>query len=65
MAYQQNKGTYQRKKKNMIFKHYGHNSNNLQILNKLESLQNLFNKLITDSKYNYYSRIANSLNIIW
>ena len=48
----------------MVFKHYHYNSNNLQILNKLEYLQNLLTKSVADSKYNYYSRMANKLNTI-
>ena len=40
----------------MVFKHCRQNSNNLQILNKLES--------IAESKYNYNSKMADKLNII-
>ena len=46
--------------KHAVFKHFCRNSNNLQILNKLESLQNLLTKSIAESKRNYYSRMAHS-----
>ena len=35
---------------------------NLQILNKLKSLQNLLTKSIAESKCNHYSRIAGKLH---
>ena len=49
--------------KHTVFKHFYRNSNNLQILNKLESLQNLLTKSIAESKRNYYSRMADKLHI--
>ena len=48
----------------MVFKHYLQNSNNLQILNKLESLQNLIIWLIVETKFNNYFRMAGKLNPI-
>ena len=48
--------------KNTVFKDYYQNSNNLQILNKLKSLQNLLTKSIAESKCNYYSRMADKLH---
>ena len=47
--------------KNTTFKHYRRNSVNLQILNKLESLQNTLIISISGSKRNYYSKMANKL----
>ena len=55
------KKTYQWKK--YALKHYRQNSNNLHILNKLESLQNHLTQSIAESKYNYYYMIAGKLNI--
>ena len=48
----------------MVFKHYLQNSNNLQILNKLESPQNLLTRSVAESKYNYYPRMGGNLNTI-
>ena len=48
-------------KKNTVFKHYRQNSDHLQILNKLESLQNTLIISISGSKRNYYSKMANKL----
>ena len=39
-------------KEDTVFKRYRQNSNNLQILNKLESLQNLLTNSPVDSKRN-------------
>ena len=49
-------------KKNSVFKYFNRNSNNLQILNKLKSLQNLVTKSIAESKRSYYSRMADKLH---
>ena len=43
-------------------KHFHENSKNLQILNKLGSLQNLLSKSIAESKRNYYYRMADKLH---
>ena len=48
-------------KKNTVFIDYCQNSNNLQILNKLEFLQNFLTKPIADFKQNCYSRMADKL----
>lgn len=48
--------------KKTVFKHYSQDSNNLQILNKLESLYNLLFQPVPDSKCNYYSRMTYKLN---
>ena len=48
-------------KKNTVFIDYCQNSNNLQILNKLEFLQNFLTKPIADFKQNCYSRMADNL----
>ena len=48
--------------KNKIFKNYRKNKTNLQLLNKLNFLQERLNGLITISKNNYYERVANKLN---
>ena len=48
--------------KNKIFKNYRKNKTNLQLLNKLNFLQERLNGLITISKNNYYERMANNLN---
>ena len=48
--------------KNKIFKSYRKNKTNLQLLNKLNFLQERLNGLITISKNNYYERMANNLN---
>ena len=45
-----------------VFKHFHENSKNLQILNKLGSLQNLLTKSIAESKRNYYYRMADKLH---
>ena len=55
-----NKKTHHQK--NTFFKYYRQNSNTLQISNKLESLQNVLTKSITDSKRNYYPGIADKLH---
>ena len=43
-------------------KHFHGNSKNLQILNKLGSLQNLLTKSIAESKRNYFYRMADKLH---
>ena len=48
--------------KNKFFKSYRKNKTNLQLLNKLNFLQERLNGLITISKNNYYERMANKLN---
>ena len=48
--------------KNEIFKTYRKNRTNLQLLNKLNFLQERLNGLITISKNNYYERMTNKLN---
>ena len=45
-----------------VLKHFHENSKNLQILNKLGSLQNLLSKSIAESKRNYYYRMADKLH---
>ena len=48
--------------KDTVFKYFCQNSNNLHILNKLESFQNLLTKSVAESKRNYYSRMAHKLH---
>ena len=48
--------------KNKIFKNYRKKKTNLQLLNKLNFLQERLNGLTTISKNNYYERVANKLN---
>ena len=45
-----------------VLKHFRQNSNNLQVLSKLESLQNLLPKSIAKSKRNCYSRMIGQLH---
>ena len=45
-----------------VLKHFHGNSKNLQILNKLGSLQNLLTKSIAESKRNYFYRMADKLH---
>ena len=48
--------------KKTVLKHFRQNSNNLQILNKVESLQNLLLKSVAESKRNCYSRMRDKLH---
>ena len=48
--------------KNKIFKNYRKNKTNLQLLNKLNFLQERLNGLKTKSKNGYYERMSNKLN---
>ena len=48
--------------KNKIFKNYTKSKDNIQLLIKLNFLQERLNGLITKSKNNYYERMANKLN---
>ena len=50
--------------KNKVFKNYRKNKTNIQLLNKLNFLQEPLNGLITKPENNYYKRIANKLNIL-
>ena len=59
MTYQQNKKSALWK--NTAFQYFRQNSNNLQKLNKLESLQNCLTKSIAEYKRNCYSGTADKL----
>ena len=49
--------------KNKVFKNYRKNkTNNIQLLNELNFLQEHLNGLITKSKNNYFERMVNKLN---
>ena len=45
-----------------FFKNYGKSKSNIQLLNKLNFLQERLNGLITKSRNNYYERMTNKLN---
>ena len=48
--------------KSTVFKNYRKNKTNIQLLNKLNLLQERLNGLITKPKNNYYERMTNKLN---
>ena len=48
--------------RNKVFKSYRNNKSNIQLLNKLNFLQELLNGWLTESKFIYYERMANKLN---
>ena len=50
--------------KNKIYKNFGKDRNNTQLLRKLEHLQNRLNNSIDSCKHNYYPSMANKLNSI-
>ena len=51
-------------KKNEFYKKFHKGCTNVQLLRKLENLQNRLNNSVDSSKHNYYLRMANKLNSI-
>ena len=51
-------------KKNEFYKKFHKDCTNVQLLRKLENLQNRLNNSVDSSKHNYYLRMASKLNSI-